>query len=314
MDKTDKGVFGLGAITVDFIGKVSGWPEQDVKTLLTDLTITGGGLVGNAISTVARLGGKAFIAGRLGYSLTAKMAFQFLEEAGVNVQNILRIENAEPVRSFILTDPENGKRNIFFTRQNVSYPSPDEFPDPEWYRQASVLVIDHGTGESGYLTALEARKKGLDVVLDVERKEPEIEKLMEISNHIIVGRNFAASYSGTESEEKIFKYLRKSKDQVIVMTLGGEGLVGQDSNGVFRFPGLKINMVDSTGCGDVFHGAYAFGISMGWDTKKSCLLANAASALKATRTGGGANIPGRKEVLDFIRERNIPITPWYPMD
>ncbi len=297
-------VFGIGAIAIDFIGTVNGWPAPGSKNKLNSISIEGGGLTATALTAVARLGGKAAIAANLGFSLTAETAINHLKEDGVDITNVIRKEGSEPVRSFILSEEGQGERTIFFSRDNVSYPSPEAFPDHYWYERSKVLIVDHGTGKAGYETALIANENRLPVIIDAERMEPELDLLLGVSDHIILNKKFGSELTGKNSEEEILNSLRSDLNKTIILTRGAEGLTGIDQQGIFNVPAFKVPVRDTIGCGDVFHGAYALGIARNWEPRKCSIYASAAAALSATQTGGRRGIPSGPELAEFVKNEH----------
>jgi sugar/nucleoside kinase (ribokinase family) len=295
-------VFGIGAISVDLIGKTGYWPGTGTKIQLEEFDIHDGGLTGTALVTVARLGGRAGIGARLGFSTWAERSVNAFEKAGVDVSNVIRVAGCEPVISMIITTEQDFDRNIFFSRKGVSYPMPGELPDQYWHRHTRVLLIDHGTGQAGVEAARIASKSGVQVVIDAERIEPHLEEMFDHCHHIVISHSFARMYSGLDSLEKALLYLRKTPDQHIIITRGQNGLIGLTGNEVFRISGHQVPVVDTTGCGDVFHGAYALAVARGNDVKEASGYANAAAAMSAMFSGGRQGIPSSDQLKKFIRE------------
>jgi len=293
-------VFGLGAITVDLIGSAPFWPVSGEKVKLLDFEIHDGGLTGTALATVSKLGGKAAICAQLGYSDWSLRAIKAFEQAGVNTLNIVRKEGCEPVISMIISNKEDQERNIFFSRKGVVYPMPEDFPDEKWYRHTRVLIIDHGSGEAGVKAAKLAVENGVQVIIDAERIEPYLEEMFDLCSHIVVSQKFAHMYSGLDRVEKILANMRKHDDQAIIITMGELGVAGLYNDEIFRIPGHSIQVVDTTGCGDVFHGAYALAIARGVHVKEAAKYANAAAALSATAMGGRKGIPTQMELEKFL--------------
>ena len=182
---------------------------------------------------------------------------------------------------------------------------PGEFPDQHWFQKTKVLLIDHGTGNSGYETALKAKQNGISVIIDAERMEHGIKELLCISDHIVVGQKFAALYSGTNKDIDMLNSIRERDSQVVIITKGENGLIGSDSSGTFILEAFKVNAVDTTGCGDVFHGAYALGIARGWNIKQSCLFASGAAAMSSMKVGGREGIPDYNQLIEFLSSRGI---------
>ncbi len=294
-------VFGIGAITIDLIGKTAYWPGTGVKVQLDTFDIYDGGLTGTALVTVARLGGKAAIGAKLGYSAWSLRSIEAFKKEGVDITNIIRKEGSEPVISMIISNHEDFDRNIFFSRKGVSYPFPEELPDQEWYRHSRVLMIDHGTGQAGAEAARLASEHGVEVVIDAERIEPFMEEMFDFCNHIVVSQKFARMYTGIDQLEKAIYLLRKFPEQNIIITTGELGLIGLTGNELFALPGHSVKVVDTTGCGDVFHGAYALAIARGRSVQEAAAYANGAAALSATCFGGREGIPSNEQLTRFIK-------------
>jgi sugar/nucleoside kinase (ribokinase family) len=295
-------VLGLGSVTVDFVGTIAAWPGRGVKTMLDRFTVCDGGLVGTALVAVARLGGKAAFAGKLGRSEMARRALDALGRESVDTSFVLETQDAEPIVAFILIDRSGGQRNIFWTRQNVQYPMPWEFPEPDWFQRTRVLLIDFESGPAGIEAARTARRHHIPVVIDVERDEPHVAEAMRVSSHIIVSEDFAGGYTGRRNVTEMLAALRSDPEQVVIITRGEKGCVGLCNAGNFALPAFPVDVVDTTGCGDTFHGAFALALARGQAVVPAARFASGAAALCATQLGGRAGIPTAAQLEQFLRE------------
>ena len=300
-------VLGLGAVTVDFVGTVDSWPVEGAKQVLNDLTIHEGGLVGTALVAVSRLGGRACFAGKLGHSEMAEKTLAALKNNGVDTSFVLRVDHAEPIIAFVFTNTTSGHRNIFWTRSAVQYPFPPEFPDPKWYTKTKVLLIDHESREAGIAAAKLAAKHSIRVVCDIEQNESHVSELLQVSSDIVVPEDFAADYTGKTDTSDMLKTLRTSSHQTVIITRGEQGCVGLTSDGEFQLPAFKVDVVDTTGCGDVFHGAYALALALAREktAPEAARFAGAAAALCATKLGGRNGIPTAQELQSFLKNVNL---------
>ena len=295
-------VLGLGAVTVDFVGTVEAWPGRGVKRMLDSLTICDGGLVGTALVAAGRLGGKAAFAGKLGQSEMARRALEAFRRESVDTSFVIETPDAEPIVAFILTDRTSGQRNIFWTRQNVQYPMPWEFPQQDWFARTRVLLIDFESGSAGIETARIARRHNIPVVIDVERDEPHVAEAMRVSSHIIVSEEFAGGYTGRNSVTGMLAALRSDPEQVVIITRGEKGCAGSSGEGDFALPAFKADVVDTTGCGDTFHGAFALALARGQAVVPAARFASGAAALCATQLGGRSGIPTAAQLEQFLNE------------
>ena len=293
-------ILGLGSVTVDFVGTVKTWPGKDVKEMFDSFMICDGGLIGTALTASARLGGKVAFAGKLGRSEMARRALEALRRESVDTSFVLETDNAEPIVSFIITNSTDGQRNIFWTRQNVQYPMPWEFPDRNWFRRTAVLLIDFESGFAGIEAAKTAKQHNIPVVIDVERNEPHVAVAMSLSSHIIVSEEFAGSYTGSSNITEMLASLRSNREQVVIITRGENGCVGSSKEGQFELPAFAVEVVDTTGCGDTFHGAFALAIARSQPIISAARFASGAAALCATQLGGRAGIPTAQELDQFL--------------
>jgi sulfofructose kinase len=293
-------VLGLGSVTVDFVGSVTDWPDKGEKRMLDSVTICDGGLVGTALVASARLGGKVAFAGKLGRSETAKRALEALRRESIDTSFVIETEGTEPILAFILTDSADGQRNIFWTRNNVQYPMPWELPDKNWFGRTKVLLIDYESGRAGIEAAKTARRHNIPVVIDVERDEPHVAEAMSVSSHVIVSEEFAGGYTGGGNVAEMLAALRSDPEQVVIITRGEKGCVGSTGEGDFELPAFDVDVVDTTGCGDTFHGAFALAIAKGQPVVSAARFASGAAALCATRLGGRAGIPTAEQLEQFL--------------
>ena len=141
------------------------------------------------------------------------------------------------------------------------------------------------------------------MVIDVERDEPHVAEAMRISSHIIVSEEFAGGYTGCSDVTEMLAALRSDPEQVVIVTRGEKGCVGSTGEGDFALPAFKVDVVDTTGCGDTFHGAFALALARGQGVVSAARFASGAAALCATQLGGRAGIPTAAQLEQFLNER-----------
>jgi sugar/nucleoside kinase (ribokinase family) len=222
----------------------------------------------------------------------------------VDVRNVVRRPGARPVLSTIVVS-RAGTRNIFVDR-TAAHGADVERPEADLIRRSRVLLVDN-IGVAGMLRAARiAREAGIPVVADFEADDdPAIEHLFPLVDHLILSTGFARRRTGLTDPAAMVDRLWDEGRSVVAVTCGDEGVwyrLSHDER-VRLLPAFRVESVDSTGCGDVFHGAYALGLARGMGVVDRLRLAAAAAAIKATEPGGQAGIPDWATVSAFLRER-----------
>lgn len=149
-----------------------------------------------------------------------------------------------------------------------------------------------------------ARGAGIPVVADFERPHPApFDELFALADHLILPLQFARELTGAPDGRTAARALGSASRAAIVVTMGAEGLwyLSAESPGRALYQSsFQVEAVDTTGCGDVFHGVYAACLSQGMGLGERVRLASAAAAIKATRTGGQKGIPSSAELQAFL--------------
>jgi ribokinase len=229
-----------------------------------------------------------------------------LQDEGIDFSHAMRCQEACPTHSRIIVDRAAGTRNIFYEIKGASGAAPDH-PDAAIIRAARVLLVDPW-GEAGMLRAARiARAAGVPVVCDIERQNFEsFKELFALADHVVISCDFALELTGTSAPDAAARALWNEDRATVVVTCGAQGSVVVSREYSDREPRLhstfQVEVVDTTGCGDVFHGAYAALLAAGEPIDQRIRYASACAALKATRPGGQSGIPTRVAVEEFCKE------------
>jgi sugar/nucleoside kinase (ribokinase family) len=234
-----------------------------------------------------------------------------LASEGVDVRHLVRRPGARPVLSTIVVSRE-GTRNIFVDRTGARG-ADTELPEPEVIRRSRALLVDN-IGVPGMLRAARiAHDGGVPIVADFEADDdPAIEDLFPLVDHLILSEGFAGRRTGLSDPAAMVNRLWDPIRAVVAVTCGAEGAwyrARGDRQSSF-LPAYRVEAVDSTGCGDVFHGAYALGLARGMGVTARLRLASATAAIKSTKPGGQAGIPDWKTVAAFLRDRGEDLDAW----
>ena len=301
-------VLGLGAVAVDDFIEVEGYPGPDTKAQVIGRQRHCGGLTAIALVAAARLGGNCAYAGVLGNDELSRFILDCMKQEKIDVSWVRQRSSARPVHSNIIVDKRRGTRTVLYDLEHVVGAGADLPEEP--ILSCRVLFVDN-LGVPGMIRAARvARQEGIPVVADFESDRHErFPELLSLTNHLIVSREFATALTSSRSPQKAVRVLARADREVTVVTCGADGCWYWARG--WQVPkhqrAFRVKAVDTTGCGDVFHGAYAFALARSLPLEERLPLAAAAAALKASRGGGLAGIPSLRLVRRFLNhELNGP--------
>jgi sugar/nucleoside kinase (ribokinase family) len=301
-------VLGLGCATVDDLLYVEQFPAPDVKTRVLRSERQGGGLTATALVAASRLGARCAYAAMLGHDEYSQFVAENLRRENVDLSQVVWRDDACPIHSTIVVDTQRHTRNIFF-QIDGAVGAHDELPHEEVILASRVLFLDH-YGTTGSIRAAKiARAAGIPVVADLERENvPRFDELLSLVDHLIVSQAFAMRFTSTRCASEAALALWNRAHEVVTVTCGIEGCWSvrtDNSDEAQHHAAFMVATVDTTGCGDVFHGAYAAALARGCNLEERVRFASAAAALKATNPGAQAGIPTRAQVDNFLREHSV---------
>jgi ribokinase len=288
-------VIGFGQCSLDILGQVGQYPELDQKVELGSFLVQGGGPVATAMVTLARLGVDSSFIGAVGSDDFGQKIRQGLLDENVDCSFLQEVDNASSQVAFIAVD-ENGHRNIFWHRGEANPVVPYEM-ESLLSGGVEVLHLDGLHLQPAVCAAEMARDKGVLTVLDAGTFRAGMEELLPLIDHLVVSEKFARQATGEKAIAKALVLLARFGAQAVTITAGKDGSVSLEKGGepVFQ-PIFHVDVVDTTGCGDVFHGGYIYGLLQGWALQHRVRFAAACAALKAKRLGGRTAIPCLAEV------------------
>jgi sugar/nucleoside kinase (ribokinase family) len=298
MPRPEFDIFGLGTIAVDDCLYVDSYPLPDQKVKINREGRNVGGQIATALAAASRLGAHCAYAAMLGEDELSSAAFEALKTAGVKCRFIHRSPGAGPIHSIIILDEKAGTRNIFY---NVSRTAPVAVGQisPETIGSARVLLVDQFGPDTAIHAAHLARKAGIAVVMDLEWLDaPRLDEMMSLADHLLVPRDFAAACTGMPTPAQAAEELhRRSPRACTAVTCGREGCYFiHASEPVQHLPAPQIESLETTGCGDVFHGSYAAALACGKNVPDCLRFASAAAAVFATRPSGWQQLPTAADV------------------
>ena len=286
-------VVSAGHCTVDHIGVVGRYPALDRKEELEAFSVQGGGPAATAAVTLATLGVETAFVGKVSDDDFGRFARTSLEAAGVDCSALVIQPGRVSPLSFVAVERESGKRTVFWTRGDVARLEPQEV-DLGVLDGARVLLVDGHQPEAQLRLALEARKRGLEVVVDAGARHDGLEALVKVATTVIASERFAAELAG--APDRAVQAILDLGPRAVVITLGEDGSVGREGSRSEVVAPYPVEVVDTTGAGDVFHGAYVYAWLAGWELRRRMEFASAAAALKCRQLGGRAGIPSLSDI------------------
>ncbi len=294
-------VVGLGVNVVNELLLVPRFPEPDTKTDALAVVRQGGGVVATAMVTAARLGLRAKYIGKVGADEHGALSRETLRKEGIDVAELVADPDQHTRLTFGLIERDTGRRTLIRAAMRPTRLRPEDL-HPAGVTSGRILHLDGYEGPAALQAACWAREAGVPVSLDAEEATEEGERLFPLADILIVSHRFGQRLAGTERPAAILDALARFGPRLVGVTLGCEGSMIRADGRTVRAPGFPVEVADTTGAGDVFHGAFLAGILWGWPLAETLRFANAVAALKCTRLGGQAGIPSLAEARAFVEE------------
>ena len=298
-------VVGLGQACVDYVGRVPVYPVEDSKMELEGLFTSCGGPAATALVTLARLGIPTSFLGTVSDDPFGVQIADSLEEERVNISFLKITPGHSSQFAFIAVTMGEGKRTIFWNRSSAPELTPKEV-SLDRFPGARILHLDGLMLDAGKEAAEQAKKRGMTVVMDAGTLREGTLGLLSQVDILIVSEPFADALVGAEApRQKALEGLRELGPRQVVITLGAKGSVGLDRNGFVRQHAFPVVSMDTTGAGDVYHGAYTYGLFQRWNMAECMAFASAAAALKCMNGGGWRGIPDIKAIDGLMKGKSV---------
>lgn len=294
----------VGHATYDITLPTNEFPVENKKMRIKKQVACGGGPACNASYLLAKWGIDTTFAGIVGDDYYGNNIISELEEVGVNTKYVEKNKDIQTDSSYIIANLSNGSRTIITAKEQTIAKLSKGID-----LKADILLVD---GEH-YLSAKEALEKNPNAIsiLDAGRVNDEVCALGKMVTYLICSKDFAEEFTNTKIDVSNFETLVTAYETLkinfktnIIITLDKDGSFTKIDDYEI-IPSLREEVLDSTGAGDIFHGAFAYFISNGYSLRKTIELSSITSAISVTRMGGRYSIPELSEVLE--KEQNCDI-------
>ncbi len=295
-------IVGLGLATVDVMTLVPRLPQRDEVFPARSILLQGGGPVATALVAAARLGASTAYLGPFAPTAWGSLTRADLEREGVDTSHAPTRPGGEQAVSVILVDGATGLRSILYDSGRVQELSPAEVP-AGLIASARALHLDGVHLEAACRAAEIAGQAGAVVSFDGGAGElwAGAERLLPLVDLMVVARRFAEQHTGQPDPRRAGPVLLQTyHPRQVIITDGPGGCWFWDAEQSLHQPAFPTDVVDTTGAGDVFHGAYLYAYLQDWPARRCLAFAAATAALKCRSLGGRAGIPSRRQVEAFL--------------
>jgi len=293
-------VVGVGLNATDTLLVVPSFPAYAGKAPFHDEILSPGGQVASAMATCARLGLRTKYIGTVGDDLRGQIQMDSLRQWNINLDHVQIRQNCPNQSAYIIIDRSTGERTVFWSRSDCLRIDPEEIT-PEQIECARLLHIDGHDTPAVARAASIARRAGIPVTVDVDTIYHGFDRVLPSVDYLITSSEFPARWTNESDPFKALEMIQQEYGmRVAAMTLGGHGSLALE-NGEFTYsPAYVVNCVDTTGAGDVFHGAFCYAVLEGMPIRRALDFSNAMAALNCTALGARGGIATRDEVFALM--------------
>ncbi|MFC1526146.1 PfkB family carbohydrate kinase [Candidatus Latescibacterota bacterium] len=298
-------VIGVGLACLDqlLLWEDMGAPVREARIVGRDAQ--GGGMAATAMVTVSRLGSDAELWCAVGDDWVGERILAELQDEGVDTTQAARLEGGESLLVTVCVDQPTGERHFMYSTGRTHPGAP--VGDLERLGRAGCLLVDHGLPTSEVRAARCARELGVPVVTDTEGLGERNRDVFAHVDYAILSQPCARSLGAGDDWREAGRRMQDMGPGCVIVTLGDQGAAFLDGDDFGSVPAFPIDVVDTTGAGDVFHGAFCCGLLRGYELRDNLAFASAVAALKCQRLGGRAGIPSFDEVITFLGERGVAL-------
>jgi sulfofructose kinase len=283
-------VVGVGLNATDTLLLLPQFPAYGGKVPFEEEILSPGGQVASALATCARLGLRAKYIGTVGDDERGRVQMESLREAGLNLDHVQVRTGCANQSAYILIDRTTGERTVLWRRPEALRLDPEEIA-PQQITCARLLHIDgHDTAAVARAAEI-ARRASIPVTVDVDTIYPGFEHVLPNVDYLLASAEFPGRWT---NERDPFKALERIQNEYGMrcagMTLGAFGALARMEGRFFYSPGFVVNCVDTTGAGDVFHGAFCYAVIERLGMEEALDFSNAMAALNCTALGARGGI------------------------
>lgn len=289
-----------GLNVVDLLVSLPEQVQYGSKQQVERLLIQGGAPAGNAACAMAGLGLNTAFLGYTSEHTLSVIAEKELQRCGVDT-SLMLASDTNPAIALVEVDPKNGERTVFYSLEGYQALAPKDI-NRQWVEQARLVFVDGYDIETNLALLQLAKECQTPSVLDLEAgDEDQLKEMIKLGQHIILPLEAAQHLSHEQNAKACLHALSEITNGQLLITDGANGSWALDGKQVLFQPAFKVNVVDTTGCGDAYHGAYAAALLNQYSLIERMQFAAAYAAMIAEHFGGRSFHPDTAAVKQFIQ-------------
>jgi sugar/nucleoside kinase (ribokinase family) len=270
----------------------------------SEFIVTGGGCAANAAVTIARLDGRVAFAGPLGGSddAVSNRILADLAKEGVDCAGVERVDEGSASVSLILLDA-TGEKTIA-TRRGVNLDNVLPKDPARLVADANAVLVDNRFPEFVTAVCRAAQGHKIPIVIDLDQATKLDDPLLALGTHVVASTEALFGMTGSNDYEDALKTLSTHLSSFVAITDGPKGVYWLEGGGLRHLPAFNVDVIDSLGAGDAFHGGFTLALVEGRALPDILRFASATAALKCTKFGGASGAPMRADVEAFLKQHS----------
>ncbi len=285
---------GVGLNATDTLIPLPIFPERGSKLEYTNATVMPGGQAASTVVACQTWGMRTRYVGKIGDDDAGRLHRSEFQRTGVDAR-LVEVANAASPQSLILVDG-GGERTVLCRRDERLLLRPEDL-DREWIVQARALHVDGYETAAATTAAQWAHEAGIPVIADLDEIYPGVDDLIGNIDYLIVSRDFPGRLTGELDLRQALRAIQAHYGcRLAAATLGQDGVLAWDGSDFHMRPAFCVNVVDTTGAGDIFHAGFIYALMQGWSLERQLDFACAAAALNCTASGARGGIRGVEDV------------------
>ncbi len=303
-------ILGIGGTAYDMLAVIPHMPAWEEVEYIEEYEVQQGGMVATGIVAASRLGAKTEYIGALGDDPEAQFHIENFTRHNVLQEKVITYPGESSAITVVLVHAGTGRRSFIHYKGVNAKPRLDlqEFD----FSEVSHLLLDGFFFDTAMEAAREARRLNITTVTDMSprTRNPNLPEYLNLIDYPVLSELFLCPYTNIQNPLEAGKSIIQQGNKSLIVTCGEKGSYIITHEGTEHLPTYPIQMVDSTGAGDVFHGGFIFALWKGYSVSDSVRFASACAALNCTRIGGQKGIPDYIEVCNFLLQQNPGNKSW----